>query len=147
MQLRTSEGFRAVHCRTCGKQERCLRNRCQCGSIWHQCVLHRVDPSEHTSRKAAVKTRAQKHEDQDEKQEAPRPIKSQRIDQAPVIEDGKATKKGSTSRKVLKEQQFCRKRAEDDQKINPTMSGMLQRIKARKVEVDNQRTDDAKIVL
>ena len=143
MQLRTSEGFRAVHCRTCGKQERCLRNRCRCGTIWHQCVLHRVDPNEHTSRKAAVKTRQQKQEDQDEKQAAPRRKKSQRIEEAPVIEDGKATKNGSTSRKVLKEQQFCRKKAVDDQKINPTISNMFQRIKAREVEVDNQGTDEA----
>jgi len=105
-----------------------------------------VDPSVHTSRKAAVKTRAQKHEDQDVKQEATRPIKSQRFDQAPVIEDGKATMRGSTSRKVLKEQQFCRKKAADEPKSNPTISGILQRIKARKVEVDNQRTDEAMIV-
>ena len=67
MQLRTWEGFRAVHCRTCGKQERCLRNRCQCGSVWHQCILHRADPKEHTSRKAAVKSVLPKTNDQDDK--------------------------------------------------------------------------------
>ena len=51
MQLRCREGFRAVHCPNCGKQERCLRNRCQSGTIWHQCHEHKVEPDRHISRK------------------------------------------------------------------------------------------------
>ena len=57
MQLRTKEGYRGIHCKACGKQERCARNTCQCGSIWHQCELHRIDPAKHTSRKGKIKER------------------------------------------------------------------------------------------
>ena len=51
MQLRTAEGYRAIHCKGCGKQERTSRNHCQCKVIWHQCDTHRVDPEVHASRK------------------------------------------------------------------------------------------------
>ena len=53
-QLRTAEGYRAIHCRACGKQERTAHNCCTCGIIWHQCMIHRVDPPIHTSRKGNV---------------------------------------------------------------------------------------------
>ena len=51
MQLRSLEGYRALHCKDCKKQERCSRSKCQCGQIWHQCPLHRIDPPTHSSRK------------------------------------------------------------------------------------------------
>ena len=51
MQLTISAGFRAIHCKNCGKQERVLRNRCCCDAIWHQCPIHRIDPPYHASRK------------------------------------------------------------------------------------------------
>ena len=57
VQLRTKEGYRGIHCKACGKQERCARNPCQCGSIWCQCELHRIDPAKHTSRKGKIKER------------------------------------------------------------------------------------------
>ena len=57
MQLRTKVGYRAIHCKTCGKQECCARNTCQCGSVWHQCEVHRIDPEEHISRKGKLKER------------------------------------------------------------------------------------------
>ena len=56
MQLRTKDGYRAVHCPACHKQERTQRSRCQCGHIWHQCTVHRVDPVVHRSRRAPKKT-------------------------------------------------------------------------------------------
>ena len=58
MQLRTKIGYRAIHCKTCGKQQVCARNKCQCGLIWHQCAIHRIDPIMHVSRKG--KKRQQK---------------------------------------------------------------------------------------
>ena len=61
-KLRTAQGFRAVHCRGCGNQERSARNKCQCGKIWHQCLVHRVDPLQHHSRKAAKFTPTQLQE-------------------------------------------------------------------------------------
>ena len=51
MQLRTKVGYRGIHCKECGKQELCSRNLCQCGQLWHQCTVHRVDPQTHSSRR------------------------------------------------------------------------------------------------
>jgi len=51
MQLRTTNGYRAIHCRGCKKQETVAKTRCQCGVIWHRCESHRVDPATHSSRK------------------------------------------------------------------------------------------------
>ena len=138
MQLRYSEGFRAVHCRSCGKQERCLRNLCQCGTTWHRCLVHRVDPHEHTSRKAPAKTKQQKQEEHEQEEvkarnKVPSRRKNRRDNEAPVIEDGNGTKTGSNRRKASKEQEFFRKRAAEEQRINPTISNLLQKIKARKV--------------
>ena len=55
MQLRTKEGYRAIHCSKCGKQERTLMHPCQCGVICHQCLIHRVDPLVHASKKGIKK--------------------------------------------------------------------------------------------
>ena len=54
-QLRTKEGFRAIHCKACGKQERTSANICQCGNVWHECPTHREEPSTHHSKKGVVK--------------------------------------------------------------------------------------------
>ena len=50
-QLKVDVGFRAIHCKKCGKQERVHSNKCACSLIWHQCPVHRVDPTAHSSRK------------------------------------------------------------------------------------------------
>ena len=55
MQLRTIDGFRAIHCKECGRQERTALNQCTCGVIWHGCELHRIGPKVHESRKG-IKT-------------------------------------------------------------------------------------------
>ena len=54
MQLHTFDGFRGIYCGTCKKQERCLFNTCQCGEVWHQCLVHRVDPPLHASTRGQV---------------------------------------------------------------------------------------------
>ena len=57
MQLRTKIGYRAPHCKAAGKQERVARNLCQCGVAWHRCVVHRVNPVIHSSRKGIKRTK------------------------------------------------------------------------------------------
>ena len=54
IQLRVKEGYRAIHCKQCGKQERCARNRCQCVVVWHICPTHRIDPAVHRIKKNAI---------------------------------------------------------------------------------------------
>ena len=48
VQLRTRRGYRDIYCckPICKQHERCTHNRCQCGLIWHQCPIHRYDPSQ-----------------------------------------------------------------------------------------------------
>ena len=60
MQLRTREGFRAIHCYRCRLQQRCSRNTCQCGKVWHHCLIHRNDPPTHRSKKAPKMTSEEK---------------------------------------------------------------------------------------
>ena len=69
MQLRTLVGYRGIHCRICGKQKLCSRNKCQCNIIWHQCKVHRVDPKEHRSRNTDKFTKEQKQSMQEEEEE------------------------------------------------------------------------------
>ena len=49
MQLRTPRGFRAVHCLSCKAYQVVSMHKCQCGSIWHQCPTHHIDPPHHRS--------------------------------------------------------------------------------------------------
>ena len=51
MQLRTANGYRAIHCKNCKKQETVARTKCQCDVIWHRCEAHRNDPETHSSKK------------------------------------------------------------------------------------------------
>ena len=60
MQLRTVEGYRGLHCKGCGRQERCARSLCQCGVVWHVCPTHREDPPSHSSRKGEKNIRKAK---------------------------------------------------------------------------------------
>ncbi len=50
-QLKISVGFRAIQCRSCGKQERVHSNKYSCNVIWHQRPVHRVDPTFDNARK------------------------------------------------------------------------------------------------
>ena len=68
MQLHTPQGFRDIHCKACGKHERCLRNLCQCGIVWHRCQIHRVDPQVHATRKG-LKKHGKVHDKKQDKEE------------------------------------------------------------------------------
>ena len=92
MQLRSRKGFRAIHCRACGYQQLAGRNKCQCGTIWHHCPTHRVDPTEHLSKKAPKKTENEKEAGRRQKEQAEaergggqRTLK--RKDAPPVVEE------------------------------------------------------------
>ena len=89
MQLRTRDGFRAVHCRTCRLQERSINNKCQCGLIWHHCPTHRIDPSCHRSRKAPKKSLEEKKKEQEAmRQKAEARRKRSINDKPPEVEQG-----------------------------------------------------------
>ena len=60
MQMRNQEGYRAIVCRCCKKQQRTQNWTCQCGCLWHQCTLHRIDPTTHQSRRTANDDRGAK---------------------------------------------------------------------------------------
>ena len=54
-QLKVKAGFRAIHGKKCGKQERVHSNKCRCNVIWHHCPIHRIDPPEHNLGKTKKK--------------------------------------------------------------------------------------------
>ena len=100
IQLRTIDGFRAIHCRECGRQQKVAFNHCTCGVLWHRCELHRIDPKVHESRRG-TKTASKK---QEEKAIA---LSSKR--KAPYTQQGQG-KEGASIRKA-------RKRKAEDQII------------------------------
>ena len=104
MQLRVREGFRAIHCHHCRLQQRCSRNTCQCGTIWHHCTIHRTDPATHKSRKAPKKTQEERQKILKAQQEAStssrknNSSKDQAID-PPEVEEGSESIKMKKGRK------------------------------------------------
>ena len=128
MQLRTTIGYRGIHCRICGKQELCSRNKCHCSIIWHQCKAHRIDPKEHRSRKADKFTKEQKQsrlEEEDNKRQS----KPRRKRKAPEVEKLTGDSKRSIAQKVSKEVEFRRRQAGNELKLTPQNVRMLERIK------------------
>ena len=87
MQLRNLEGFRAIHCKACGMQERCIRNQCQCNKTWHHCVEHRTDPPFHRSRKAPKRTPEEKKKYEEEQVAKTRKSRKRKSSQAPPTID------------------------------------------------------------
>ena len=73
MQLRTTKGFRAIHCARCGAQTLAKGLKCTCGVAWHLCEIHRTDPGKHRSRKA--------------------PKADKGVEQMKVEDDGKSSKR------------------------------------------------------
>ena len=57
MQLFTSQGLRNINCSKCATQKGTKGWKCECGSAWHTCDIHRNDPTVHRSTKppAALK--------------------------------------------------------------------------------------------
>ena len=131
MQLRTILGYRGIHCRVCGKQELCSRNKCQCSIIWHQCKVHRIDPQEHRSRKADKFTKEQKQSKLEE-EEKRRQAKPGRKRKAPEVEKGVGKSKRSTAQKLSKEVELRKSQAGYQHKHTPHSASMLERIKKRK---------------
>ena len=135
MQLRTHEGYRAVHCRNCGKQERSARNKCQCDVVWHQCSKHRVDPAEHKSRKAPKKTPQQKQQESEKQKDEQNKSRTSSKRKAPVIEEQESQAKGKPSRKARKESDFYqRQQATAPEMRNWVMLAMQQRIRDKEVQ-------------
>ena len=129
MQLRTKEGFRAVHCRTCGRQERALVNRCQCEVTWHHCPIHRLDPPIHKSRKGAKRTATEVSAEV----KKPKLLSSTR--QAPDIKSGEAGKSRGRKRKAedaeLKHSKF-------EASTNPPQQSLRTRIRRKEAEQNVQ---------
>ena len=130
MQLRTLVGYRAVYCRSCGKQECSSRNKCQCNIIWHQCEEHRIDPIEHKSRKAAKWTKEQKQRRREEEEQT-KQARGTRKRKAPEIEEHKIDAKSTIAQKVSKEAEFKRRQTMSDPKHCPKNAKMLEGINKR----------------
>ena len=148
MQLRTSEGFRAVHCKICRLQERCLTNKCQCGVIWHQCQTHRIDPREHWSKKAPKKSpeeRARCEELRREETKSKR--KTPQEEQPPDIEEGREEIR--RKRGVRREQRGLprirlkpMKRAQREVKPNADMLARIKEKVEKKAKAERHIDDD-----
>jgi hypothetical protein len=127
MQLRTKEGYRAVRCRTCGKQERNLKHTCQCGNNWHQCTLHRVDPAIHTSRKGF----------KNKKFGSATPVKYLSSERpAPQCEDNEASNKRARMTKKLLEEQVIIRHRKFVASTNPPNPALIEKIKKGWVKVE-----------
>ena len=131
MQLRTVLGFRAVHCRNCGKQERTARNKCQCGCIWHQCLIHKVDPLEHQSRKAANFTSEQKQERNVKRKTNEKKGDRAAKRKAPEVQEANLDKGSKQARKARLENEYFRKQGFEDKKLSPMLKELQQRIKLK----------------
>ena len=146
VQLKTGEGDRAVHCRTCGKQERTLLNRCQYNVVWHQCPIYRIDPAEHIWRNVGVNKRQPKEEDSAMEQEAEiekdNQSKKQKIEEnnklrkrkAPIITGPMKTINANIAKKHWLAEAYQRSRMFVDQMLNEHMKAPQERLKAKEAE-------------
>ena len=102
--------------------------------IWHQCLEHRIDPSEHRSRKAANNTEQQRQEKMKDQQRVQ--VRTKR--KAPEIEDEVPETGGSMTRKARKERDYLHKQSRFGPSFSPPMAALHQRIRdkeaANKVE-------------
>ena len=79
MQLFTPLGFRYVNCKNCATQSWSRGWLCECGVALHNCEIHRVDPSNHTSTKPQKKSEEKSKEEsqyKDSKRRAPDSVQS-----------------------------------------------------------------------
>ena len=136
MQLRTKEGYRAIHCPACHKQQRSQSNRCQCGMIWHHCATHRVDPAAHRSRRAPKKTESEKKASS---RETDSRSKKARIAAAvekppPEVDDDEPIRNKKGTRRTAgkgKKRGHTLKLARGPQGMYPPKEGLLQRLRDR----------------
>ena len=136
MQLRTIEGFRAIHCRRCGAQERCIKNECTCGQVWHRCNLHGVDPHVHQSRRGVQKVNYKRKGEGKESKEEMRSEGLSSTRKAPITKQGKFARERKT--KVMRSHHWKKKNRDDDKKharfpaaSNPPQQDMINRIRAK----------------
>ena len=150
-----SKGFRAIHCKTCSVQERCLRNHCQCNKVWHHCAVHRIDPPYHRSRKAPKKTpdEKKKHEEE-QKAKMQRSRKRKAKLTPPIIDDSVQEirgRRGHTNKAAKQRAYKLKGMRQGAMHIKPDTE-VIARIRTRirdkvKQDTDSNATEDAKDVL
>ena len=137
IQLRTKEGYRALHCKACGRQERCSHSRCQCNTIWHQCRIHRVDPGVHASRKGVLK-KTKKLENNESKKLSLR-------GKAPVIKTKCKVKKGSTKKRKTRgriDEEAYQRHVSYAVSTNKPREDMVQRIRIKMARITEKQKEE-----
>ena len=127
MQLRTSKGFRAIHCKYCKYQEYTAKTKCQCGTRWHQCQVHRIDPLVHSSKRGRMKTKVE----QKAKVKKITAIKSS-LRVAPIlVNTGAKAGKGAARRRRRMKKSTLTRHAATFSTAYPPAQAMLQRIRLK----------------
>ena len=138
MQLRTSKGFRAIHCKHCRFQEYTAKTRCQCGARWHQCKVHRVDPLVHSSRRGKLRAVG-------EKKAIPKSKTALRssLRAAPIlVNQGTKRGKGAAGRRKRMKKTNLTRHAATFKTLYPPAIGMLQRIRLKIAAARLQRAQE-----
>ena len=154
IQLRTINGFRAIHCRECGRQERVAFNHCTCGVLWHRCELHRIDPKVHESRrgtKAASKKQVEKAVALSSKRKAPYTRQGQKKEDAVI----KKTRKRKAEDQIIRHVAFVASTAAPSEQILERLRArvnrkqaeheVISRIKARGDESDQSQKTEVEV--
>ena len=147
MQLRTKEGYRAIHCPACHKQQRSQSNHCQCGVIWHHCAVHRVDPAAHRSRRAPKKTEIEKKASDREVDSRSKKAKTAvAIEKPPPeVDDEDPIRHKKGARKTAgkgKQRGHTLKLARGLQSMYPPKEGLIERLRERlKKKTEEPRQD------
>ena len=58
MKLEVKDGHRVLQCHHCPWRGRATLLDCECGNKWFQCVIHRIDPTTHRSRRPPTSLKA-----------------------------------------------------------------------------------------
>ena len=135
MQLHVHEGFRAVYCIQCRKQERALFNKRQCGITWRQCSVHRYDPASHTTSRGSKKTSSVKETIQ----------KRSSHRRAPITAPRRASKSVKPGRRSPKTRQSTSRARRVKFKLsrNPPNEQLRQRIREKEFEQSKARLKTA----
>ena len=143
MQLHTPQGYRDVHCKACGKHERCLKNLCQCGTVWHRCPLHRVDPQVHATRKGVKKHG--KINDEKQNKEDMKLSSWRRAPETIAKEDNhqKATGRRMRRRKITEDEHT--RNVKFDTSRAPPAEDILRRIREKASQAHDQHKEEASI--
>jgi len=129
MQLRTIEGYRALHCKGCARQERCARSLCQCGVVWHTCQIHREDPISHSSKKGKKGVRRESRGQEGEKEE--RDEKSTRTAPATFQEESRQKRRRQKKDKSNHKQSMLTSHATFVLSTQPPKQEFIDRVRRR----------------